>query len=201
MKFKKNEASKLLLMMMATLAISVSAEQIEASSTRVMGTVVDPKGEVFEKLNIIQAPLTRLVIYRLPDQNSKNAAGVEINGHYHTSLQAGSYSELCLPAPTRPLISTRMAELEQVVKNDVDATKTLDLKPSQEVYLRVTERNDGSAKLDVVSADAAKVELKKTYLQLHAASRVPNAGACVTEIATQKQTGQSFKQVETQQRG
>ena len=197
MKFKKNAQIWLSALFAGLMTVSVSAQQVEGQSTRSVGTVVDPKGDAFGKGAVISPPLTRLIIYRLPDSKSENAAGVEINGHYHTSLQAGSFSELCMPAPARPLISTRMAELEQVVKNDVDATKTLDLKPSQEAYLRITEISEGRAVLNVVSTETAKKELQQTLRQLHAASRVPNAGSCAPEVATQTRTGQTYKQVET----
>lgn len=169
-------------MVTGAFVISVSAQQL---TTQRVGTVVDPKGEAYEKLGIISPPLTRLIIYRLPDNKSQNAAGIEINGHYHTSLQAGSYTELCMPAPTSALISTRMAELTQTIKNDVDATKKLNLKTSQETYLRVTEISDGRAVLEVVTNETAKKELQQTLRQLHAASRVPNAGSCTPEAATQ----------------
>lgn len=178
-------------------AISAFAQQFEQQSVKTVGTVVDPKGAVYEKLTVISPPLTRLIIYRLPAETSQNAAGVEINGHYHTSLQAGSYSELCMSAPTRALISTRLIEREQVVKNDVDATKTLNLKSTQEAYLRVTEMSDGRAVLEVMPTDIAKKELQQTMRQLHAVSRVPNAGSCAPEVATQTMAKPGYKQVET----
>lgn len=197
MKYKKNALNKWLMMVVSTFAISAGAQQFEAQSVKTVGTVVDPKGSAYEKQSVISPPLTRLIIYRLPNNSSQNAAGVEINGHYHTSLQAGSYSELCMPAPTRALISTRLAEIAQVVKNDVDATKTLNLKPTQEVYLRVTEISDERAKLEIVPTDKAKHELQQTMRQLHAVSRVPNAGSCAPEVATQTTARPGYKQVET----
>jgi OmpA family len=87
MKYKKNALSKLLMMVTGAFVISVSAQQL---TTQRVGTVVDPKGDAYEKLSIISPPLTRLIIYRLQDNKSQNAAGIEINGHYHTSLQAGN---------------------------------------------------------------------------------------------------------------
>lgn len=182
------------MIVMGWLVISVSAQQ---QTTQRVGTVNEPKGDAYEKLSIISPPLTRLIIYRLPDNKTHNAAGIEINGHYHTSLQGGSYSELCMPAPTGVLISTRMAELTQAVKNDVDATKILNLIPSQEVYLRVTEVSDGRAVLEVVTNETAKKELQQTLQQLHAASRVPNAGSCGVEVRTQAIAKAGYKQIET----
>jgi OmpA-OmpF porin, OOP family len=133
----------------------------------------------------------------LLDSQSQNAAAIEINGHYHTSLQAGSYSEVCLAAPTRALVSTRMAELQQAVKNDADATKILELQPTQVFYLRVTERSDGGAKLDLVGGDTATKDLQQTSRQLHAASRVPNAGSCVKEDWQTVKASHVYKEIET----
>jgi OmpA-OmpF porin, OOP family len=197
MKYKKNALSKLFMMLGGALAFSAFAQQFEPQSAKTVGTVVDPKGAVYEKLTVISPPLTRLIIYRLPSSTSQNAAGIEINGHYHTSLQTGSYSELCMPAPTRALISTRLIELEQVVKNDVDATKSLNLKPTQEAYLRVTEISNERAILELVPTETAKKELQQTQRQLHAVSRVPNAGSCALEVGTQMTAKPGYKQVET----
>lgn len=197
MKYGRNALLKLLILFWSASALSVAAQQVERRQTQKLGTVVDPKGEVFAKTTIITPPLTQLIIYRLLDSKSQNAAGVEINGHYHTSLQAGSYSELCIPAPTHALISARMAELQQTVKNDVDATKILDLQPTQATYLRITENSDGRAKLDLVSPETAKKELQQTYLQLHAASRVPNAGSCSQEDEGTVKAANTYKEVET----
>ena len=197
MKYGKNALLKMLIVLWSVSTFSVAAQQVEGRQAQKLGTVVDPKGEVFEKTTIISPPLTQLIIYRLLDSKSQNAAGVEINGHYHTSLQAGSYSELCMPAPVHALISTRMAELQQTVRNDVDATKKLDLQPTQAAYLRITELSDGRAKLDVVTPETAKKELQQTYLQLHAASRVPNAGSCSQELVGTAKAATAQKEVET----
>lgn len=138
MKYGRNALLQVLILVWATSTFSVAAQPMEGRPTQKVGTVVDPKGEVFEKASVITPPLTQLIVYRLLDSQSQNAAAIEINGHYHTSLQAGSYSEVCLAAPTRALVSTRMAELQQAVKNDADATKILELQPTQVFYLRVT---------------------------------------------------------------
>jgi OOP family OmpA-OmpF porin len=103
---------------------------------------------------------------------------LQVNGHYHTSLQVGSYSDLCLNAPNKPEISARFVETGKPVKNYIDAVINLNLKAGQESYVRVVDLGNGRAFMKEIDASIAKADLKKTHRQIHAISRVSEAVAC-----------------------
>jgi len=171
------------------------AEKTEMA--RLAGTVAEPKGNLFKSSAAVVAPLSRIVFYRLPNSRAQSAAGLEVDGHYHTSLQIGAYSELCLSAPANPVISTRLIETVQDIKNDVDTTKTLDLKPGQDTYVRVSDIDNRRATLEIVATAIAKRELVQTNRQIHAVSRVPSALSCNPETAAQVNAEGAGKQIET----
>ncbi len=112
MKYKKNALSKLFMMLGGALAFSAFAQQFEPQSAKTVGTVVDPKGAVYEKLTVISPPLTRLIIYRLPSSTSQNAAGIAITGlSINDSANAGDNYTVRLAEMTRfsSIVSMSMA--------------------------------------------------------------------------------------------
>ena len=71
MKYKKNALSKLFMMLGGALAFSAFAQQFEPQSARTVGTVVDPKGAVYEKLTVISiAPLLARAIREVFEDGS-----------------------------------------------------------------------------------------------------------------------------------
>ena len=144
-----------------------------ADDTYQGGTVTQPLGNVFTTPNALASTSARVTFYRPPVGSVSGATGIEIDGRYHTSLQPGSYTEVCLAAPAKPAVSTRWMETGQAIKNDLDTTKTLELRAAQNTFVRVTDLGNGRATFDVVALDVAKKELRQTNRQIHAVSRVP----------------------------
>lgn len=145
------------------------------------GTVTSPLGNAFKTPKTLAPSMARVTFYRPPVGYVAGATGIEINGRYHTSLQAASYTEVCMTAPASSNVNLRLMETGQAIKNDVDTTQTLALSPAQEAYVRITDLGNGRAKLDVVPSATAKKELGATNRQIHAVSRVPGAVSCAPQ--------------------
>lgn len=139
--------------------------------------ITEPQSEGYKTPAAVPAALARLTVYRPAHGYGTGAMGVEVNGHFHTALQIGGYSEVCLPAGSTKL-SARLTHTGQPVKNQAEATTTVDLKQGQDVYLRVADKGNNRATFEVVEAVVAKNELGQTRRQTHAVSRVPNAASC-----------------------
>jgi OOP family OmpA-OmpF porin len=142
------------------------------------GTVTSPVGNGFKTPKTLAPSMARVTFYRPPVGYVAGATGIEINGRYHTSLQPASYTEVCMTAPASTSVSLRLMETGQAIKNYVDTTQTLALRPAQEAYVRVTDVGNGSATLGVVTLTTAQKELRSTNRQIHAVSRVPGAVSC-----------------------
>lgn len=169
---------------------NLAKAQPQSDDARV-GTVTEPTGDSYKPSSTIGAPLSRVIFYRAAHGYGVGATGIEINGHYHTSLQLGSYAELCMAAPTKALVSARLVHVGDQVKNFRDSTTQLNLRPAQEAYVRVADMGNGRASFQVVEADIAKTELRQTRRQIHAISRVPNAVSCEpTEVKPAAPTSQ-----------
>jgi OOP family OmpA-OmpF porin len=145
-----------------------------------LGTVTEPVAEAYAEPKKLAAGVARVVVYR-PEQGSASGSGVsslEINEHYHTSLQFGAFTELCM-SPGRIKLASRMVQTGAALKDNQDATAALPTKAGQTVYLRVRENDDNRATLTPVAAAVAQSELKNTRRQVHAISRVPNRVECL----------------------
>ena len=105
-------------------AVAVDKTAIEYST----GPVTEPLGDTYDLSKNVPAPLTRMTFYRIDQGEWAGATGIEINGQYHTSLQPGSFSQLCLLAPTSVALSSRLIQTDQPVKNYVEATTQLKLR-------------------------------------------------------------------------
>jgi OOP family OmpA-OmpF porin len=142
------------------------------------GPLTEPVGESFDVRNKVPAPLSRITLYRTENGSGTGATGVEVNGRYHTSLQLGSFSQLCFSAPTNVTLSVRLIHTGDAVKNYAEATDSIQLRQTQEVYVRVADMGNERASLQVVDAKTAQRELRQTRRQSHAVSRVAAAASC-----------------------
>jgi OOP family OmpA-OmpF porin len=149
------------------------------------GPVTEPVGEAYKAPAVVEAPLSRVTFYRAVQGSGTGATGLEINGHFHTALQLGSFSELCMAGPAKASISPRQVRTGELVKNYRDSAIQINLLPAQETYVRVADIGNGRAAFNVVDANTAKTELRQTRRQVHAVSRVPNALACAPQDVAQ----------------
>ena len=149
------------------------------------GPVTDPIGETYKNSSVADANLSKVTVYRAAEGSGLGAVGLEINGHYHTSLQQGTFSELCMAGPAKVSVSSRMVRTGELVKNARDSAIQVELKPTQETFVRMTDSGNGRSSFRMVESSAAKSELKQARRQVHAVSRVPNAVSCVPQDAVQ----------------
>jgi OmpA-OmpF porin, OOP family len=161
----------------------------ETEKTNVTGSVTEPTGETYVKPKSLTPGVARLTIYRALYGYGSGAARMVINGHYLTSLQIGSYSDVCFK-PTSAYVQSRFVATGEPVKNYDDATKTLNLKADQTIYLRVTDLGNGRVSMGTVSEDIAKEELVQTRRQIHAIARIPDAVPCEAKGAKPENKGE-----------
>jgi outer membrane protein OmpA-like peptidoglycan-associated protein len=144
------------------------------------GSITEPLGRDYTAPKGLNPQLTRITFYRPAHGFAPGVAHIEINGHYHTSLQLGSYSEICLQ-PNAIELAAFMVQNGTEPKNYKDATTTLKPEAAQNLYVRVFEYGDGRATLTRVRDEVALSELKETRRQLHAVTRVEQAKECLEE--------------------
>ena len=125
------------------------------------GSVTQPQGDDYVLPQKLNPKLARLTLYRPIQGFTPGVAHLEINGHYHTSLQLGGYSEICVE-PADFTLAAHMVQTGGELKNYQDATATLKPQAAQNMFVRVFEYGDGRATLTPVKADIALVELKDT---------------------------------------
>jgi outer membrane protein OmpA-like peptidoglycan-associated protein len=142
------------------------------------GSVTEPQGEDYVVPKKLNPKLARVTLYRPAQGFTPGVAHLEVNGHYHTSLQLGGYTEICVE-PADFQLAAHMVQTGEELNNFQDATTTLKLQATQNLYVRVFEYGDGRATLTPVKGDIALAELQNTRRQIHAATRVAEAKACV----------------------
>lgn len=162
-------------------AVSSAQAQEQASAARVFGSVAEPQGDLYSKPERLVPELMRVTYYRPGPALVLGSARLEVNGRYHTTLQVGSYTEVCLP-PGDFNLGVRM------VQNGLpfDAFPASDLvvqtRASQDLFLRVSDLSDGRTELELVDPLRAQEEIKSTKRQQHAVSRVQQSSACIVDV-------------------
>lgn len=157
---------------------SVHAQQVveqksEYADSETMGSVTEPLGESYVEPKKLDPKVVRVTFYRPSHGYPAGVASLQVNEHYHVSLQFGGYSELCLP-PGRISLAAHMVQTGAPLKNYKDATAALATKAGNNLYFRINEFGDSRATIAPVGADVALAELKNTRRQIHAVSRVPS---------------------------
>lgn len=165
-----------------------SAEQSTFQSNESVGSVTEPQGNAYVSGQKFNAKWSRVTLYRPAQGFSTGAASISINGRFHTALQLGGYSEICLEPGSFELTAV-MVQTGGELKNFKDDVATLKPQPAQDVYVRVFEYGDGRATLSVVREDVALPELKSARRQVHAVSRFAQSKACIAPEAMTAERG------------
>jgi OmpA-OmpF porin, OOP family len=139
--------------------------------------VTEPLGAGFKVPHLLVKEQSRLVFYRTAAGAGAGVASIYINGVYQASLQAGAFSEVCLP-PSSVEVGARMVTNGVQARNDMDVVNSLILKGGDDLFVRVSEPTAGRAMFVAVRPEQALPELVKLRAQQHTVSRVPNAAAC-----------------------
>lgn len=171
----------------SSFAQASDASRISAGSTE--ERITEPKGDVYRDPKLPKSKLAHITFYRPQFGAMPGVASLEVNGRYHSALQLGSYTELCV-ASGRNVVAARMTQIGLEPKGFRDASATLNLLEGEKIYLRLLEQGDGRATIAQVRVPIALAELRDTRRQLHVISRVPGATECLeqTKQAIQKET-------------
>ena len=140
-------------------------------------TVSEPLGDVYVAPAPLQRPWVRVTVYRNESSAALGAARLEVNGRYHTSLQAGAYTDLCLP-PGGVELGVRWVQTGVDPDRFAPGTLALQLQASQPRFVSVSKRSDGRVEVLTVDARVAEQEIKVTRRQKHAVSRVVQDAEC-----------------------
>jgi outer membrane protein OmpA-like peptidoglycan-associated protein len=141
-------------------------------------SVTEPLGLSYQEPKSIKAKNARITLYRPRQGVVSGVASLEVNGRYHSALQLAAYTELCV-SPGRFVVAARMAQVGLDPKGFRDATATMEIQESQNVYLRLLEQGDGRATITPVQPQVALAELQDTRRQIHVVSRALGTFECI----------------------
>jgi OmpA-OmpF porin, OOP family len=163
------------------------AQTENAASQSSIESVREPLGEYYKLGSFVVSPLARIVVYRTSQGYVPDVVRVEVNGRYHSSLQLGSFTEICLPASDGVTLSSRLLRPESG-GNNVAETTALNLKPGRDTYVRVVEMGNGRVIFTQVAATIAMSDLQQTRRQIHAVSRAVSLRACDPDVSRSYQS-------------
>jgi outer membrane protein OmpA-like peptidoglycan-associated protein len=147
----------------------VISPQESARERRIVEPIVSLGGP-FKPFAGVSSTQSRVVVYRDAQSPLPGATSVFLDGRYHASLEAGSWSALCYKTgPTE--LGARQMRVGSSPKDMPDSITAISLTPGQTHYLRV-QQSGSKPVLQPVSAAQALQELVGTREQLHTVSRV-----------------------------
>jgi hypothetical protein len=139
-------------------------------------------GPAFAPVQDVIDAQSRLIIYRAGGEGSGSGViTLHMDGRYHTSLQNGAFSMVCLNGvitnlQAQPGRSWARADPEREVSQSVVMSS------GQTLYVRLSEPVVGRPKIEVVPLSVASQEIFATRQQIHSISRVPNAKPCIGKV-------------------
>lgn len=162
------------------------AQTEEKQAKAPVSLITEPQGETYKASKKLPAGVSRMVVYRPAVGFGVGVASLEVNGHYHTSLQLGGYSQICFKSAKPVDLSARLVETGVAVKSEADVKTSVLMKEGQDIFVRLADQGNGRASIELVNAAAAVPELSPTRLQVHAVSRVAEAVSCEELVAAAK---------------
>lgn len=118
-------------------------------------------GALYTPFKDLAPEQSRLVFYR-PEDDGLGVITVHIDGRYHTSLQNGAFSALCLERASvnlqaQPGRSWARADASREVSQNVV------MSGGQTLFIRLTEALATRPRMDVVPASTANAEVQATF--------------------------------------
>lgn len=159
------------------LPVAVHGNDTDVKDQNLKGRASESLGARYEVPVKINSQLTRVTVYRLAESTSAGVAHLRVNGQYHTSLQPGGFSELCV-TPQRLQLATYMSRTG-VDHRSHQFTTTFDLQKEKNIFLRVVDIGDGHSTFTLVSTEIAYQELQGIRRQTHAVTRVAITQECI----------------------
>jgi outer membrane protein OmpA-like peptidoglycan-associated protein len=139
-------------------------------------------GPAFAPVKEVIDGQSRLIIYRAVGEGSSSGViTLHMDGRYHTSLQNGAFSMVCLSGAitnlqAQPGRSWARADPEREVSQSVVMSS------GQTLYVRLSEPVVGRPKIEVVPLSVAAQEIVATRQQIHSISRVINRKPCISKV-------------------
>lgn len=147
---------------------SVQHEPVQTAAS--VRASLKPLGAMFEQPGSPDVSQSRLVVYRVGQDNLPGATGVFVDGVYHASIIQGAWSQLCYrPGPVK--LGARQMQVGTRAKDLFDSITALPLLNGQIHYFRVMQEN-GYPVLKPVTQVQALRDLVGARQQMHTISRV-----------------------------
>lgn len=120
---------------------------------------------------------TRLVFYR-PEGDGLGVITLHVDGRYHTSLQNGAFSALCLE---RASVNLQAQPGRSWARSDTarEVSQNVIMSGGQTLFIRLSEVLATRPRMDVVPANIGAQEAQTTREQMHSLSRVSLAKTCL----------------------
>jgi outer membrane protein OmpA-like peptidoglycan-associated protein len=154
--------------------IALAANEEKASTSY---GVNRPQGKTYQAFPRVSTQQLRVVFYRSPQTKVDGVVSVFINDKYHTSLQSGAYSAICLTTFQLQL-RTRVVTHGQALRPELEATTKFYLPKGRSHFLRLIDDETGRTHIEPVNEDIALTELRKTREQKHTINRVAHTEPC-----------------------
>lgn len=147
-----------------------------------VGSVEQPLGDEYAQAPKANSQLSRITVYRPLKSAGSGVTRLELDGQYHTSLQVGGFTQVCV-APSTVQWLARV--VQGGVSNPSLQVASLKLSPQAQTewFVRVLVQANGSPAFSVVAPEVAAAELAGVRRQVHAVSRVTQARDCLEPAA------------------
>ena len=170
-KFKMKWAIAALLgLLLAGCAQTSRVQNEPVQATVSVRASLEPLGAMFEQPGSLDVSQSRLVVYRVGQDNLPGATGVFVDGAYHASIIQGAWSQLCYRSGPVNL-GARQMQVGTRAKDLFDSITAVPLLGGQTHYFRVVQEN-GYPVLKPVTQVQALRDLEGARQQVHTISRV-----------------------------
>lgn len=150
----------------------------DTATSNISSVNIEAYGDLFAGTKPVGSQLSKVFIYRPTAVLAPQPVNVYLDGHYHTSLLRGGFSETCM----LPGAMSVQAVLDDASRQHVgkqEAGQRIQFDAGKTVYLRLQESAYAPPSLQLVNVAAAQAELRNIRRQIHTVSRVKAARECV----------------------
>lgn len=158
-------------------AITAHAQSSKETTNTISAVNIEAYGELFAKATPVASPLSKVFIYRPNVVPVPQPVNIYLDGHYHTSLLKGGFSEFCVTPGAMP-VQTVLDDASRQHLGKQDPGQRLQFDAGKTLFLRLQESAYASPSLQVVNATAAQMELKNARRQIHTISRAKAVREC-----------------------
>lgn len=139
-------------------------------------TVEQPLGRLYAMPTQRSRKAARITLYRLANDAGAGVAHLDVNGKYHTSLQKGGFSEICVEPREFTLAAYLVKEEDEAMA--MQNSLSFNIRTPDNFYVRLSTKPNNTPTISFVTDKVALKELTQTRRQVHIASRVSDAAQC-----------------------